>query len=753
MKEFRGQVCRSLTAIISAALGCTGLTVSAFAQDGTPYIALPAITIYATRSARNVYDVPANITVIGEEELEAENITDIDKMVRKVPGVIVSRQSSGTDPFSTFSGFTIRGVSDNRVQITVDGGRIAERIVDGPRDFISLDFVKSVDIVKGPASVLWGSDAIGGLVAFETLDPEDVLEPGSLMNGEVSTSYDSENNGWKKTALAAAAISPDVQFLAGYSNITANEPTRGAAHKDGGVLGCPRNLDYGATPCNEFDPTDIESHNWLAKIVATPAPGHRVELTADILDRETAVDQRWDLGPQSNGSVNEDYQRLLDLQRQRYAFEHKWDVGSDIFETIKWVVSYSPQEYVRSGNRLVTNASGETIRTIDTLAYSESFWEADIQLTSAFALAGTNHRLTYGFDGDITETNYQRQNLITNLTTGFVTEERAGGFNFANAETTRADFFLQDEFKLFGDRLELIPGIRYATYKIEPNPDEDYQIVEGSEPRTIEEEALTAKFGATFRLDENYSVYGQFAQGFKMPTAQQLFTSLPGASFDLVPAPDLRPEKVNSYELGLRGEFDRSRFSVNVFYADYTDFIQSFFFVPNTDPQKITYRNLTAVELYGVEASGEMEIMPDLVAYGSLSYQFGNQIAEPGADEVAFNAAAPFNGLAGLRYTIPAYNLELDFVSIFAADVTRMNSPALFKPDGYMVFDLNTIWKPYENISVSASVLNIFDERCFKAPFPYSYDLNASESVARTNPLELQTQPGRTFRIGVSAKF
>ncbi|MEM9027270.1 MAG: TonB-dependent hemoglobin/transferrin/lactoferrin family receptor [Pseudomonadota bacterium] len=732
---------------------------TATAQDFNAAVVLEGITIQSTRSPRNVLDVPQNITVIDKDELDNEAVTDIDKLTRKVPGVIVSRQTSGADPFSTFGGFTIRGVGGNRVQISVDGSRTAERIIDGPRDFINLDFAKSVDIVRGPASVLWGSDALGGLVAVETLDPEDILKPGAKLSGEAKTTFDTENNAWKKTGLVAASANPALLFLFGYSNITADEVKRSKARADGGIYGCPRNVDFGATPCDEFDPTDTRIDTFLGKIVVKPADGHRIEFTADLSDRLTKVDQRYNLGPQFNflgalTGVNLDYKRELDLYRRRFGLEHSWDIKTPLLESAKWTLSYSPQGYTRSGRLIKDAPNGDRIIEDDTLDYSEDFYEADIQFVSKFAFSGVSHRFTYGFDGDFTKTNYRRVDVETNVTTGEVDEDRAGGFNFANAETTRADFFIQDEIKMFGGVLELIPALRYATYTIDPKPDADYEIVPGSEPEKISEEALTFKFGATVNLNRNYSIYGQFAQGFKMPTAQQLFTSLNFSDdLKLVPAPDLKPEEVNSYELGLRGKFQKGFFSVNVFYADYTNFIQSFFFVPNTDPQEITYRNLTSVQLYGVEGSFETEVTTNLRAYGSFSYQFGDQKATPDSDEVAYNAASPLNGVFGLKYLFEEYNFEVDVASIWSAAVTRQNDPDNFKPDGFVVFDVNTLWKPTENFEITASVLNVFDKRYFKWPLPYDYDNDVSDSVARVNPLELQTQPGRTFRVGAKAKF
>ena len=79
----------------------------------------------------------------------------------------------------------------------------------------------------------------------------------------------------------------------------------------------------------------------------------------------------------------------------------------------------------------------------------------------------------------MTDTDYQRRDITTNLTTGVVTVANAGGFNFADATTKRADGFIQDEIKLFDNRWILTPGVRYATYELDPRPNPFYQSVPG----------------------------------------------------------------------------------------------------------------------------------------------------------------------------------------------------------------------------------------------------------------------------------
>lgn len=103
-----------------------------------------------------------------------------------------------------------------------------------------------------------------------------------------------------------------------------------------------------------------------------------------------------------------------------------------------------------------------------------------------------------------------------------------------------------------------------------------------------------------------------------MPTAQQLFTSVPGAFFDLIPAPDLKPESVKSVELGLRRETDRGFFGATVFSADYDNFIQSLWNIPGTSDY--TYRNLTERHVWGLELEGAYAVSDSLRLTGSLAW-------------------------------------------------------------------------------------------------------------------------------------
>src|SRR4051812_8864827 len=75
---------------------------------------LDQISVFATRGAKQLLDIPQTVTVIGREEMDQRMVRDIDDLTRYEPGVKVDRQTSRTDPFSNLGGFTIRGVTGNR---------------------------------------------------------------------------------------------------------------------------------------------------------------------------------------------------------------------------------------------------------------------------------------------------------------------------------------------------------------------------------------------------------------------------------------------------------------------------------------------------------------------------------------------------------------------------------------------------------------------------------------------------------------
>ena len=148
---------------------------------------LDEVTVTAMRMESKIGDVPATVSIYSAERIETLLAQDIKDLIRFEPGVSVrSAPARFTAAGSSLgrdgnSGFNIRGLEGNRVLIQVDGVRTPDAYSFGAQsvgrgDYVDLDILKSVEIVRGPASALYGSDGLAGSVSFITKDPADLLD-------------------------------------------------------------------------------------------------------------------------------------------------------------------------------------------------------------------------------------------------------------------------------------------------------------------------------------------------------------------------------------------------------------------------------------------------------------------------------------------------------------------------------------------------------------------------------------------------
>uniref|UniRef100_UPI0030DD2CE9 TonB-dependent receptor domain-containing protein n=1 Tax=Pseudomonas capeferrum TaxID=1495066 RepID=UPI0030DD2CE9 len=149
--------------------------------------------------------------------------------------------------------------------------------------------------------------------------------------------------------------------------------------------------------------------------------------------------------------------------------------------------------------------------------------------------------------------------------------------------------FAQDQISW--NRWTFTPGLRYDYTRLKPHLTEEFlNAVNPTGGGTGSDKNKTwhrvsPKFGATYALSDEYTWYGQYAEGFRTPTAKALYGRFdnPSVGYSVKPNPDLEPEKSKSYETGLRGRFDSGSFDVAVFYNRYRDFINEDAITPGAD--------------------------------------------------------------------------------------------------------------------------------------------------------------------------
>ena len=140
-------------------------------------ISLETVTVIATRTVRSLDELASTVSVKTAGDLERELARDISDLVRFEPGVTVA----GAGSRFGLTGFSIRGIGGNRVLTMIDGIRVPEEFSFGPflsarRDYVDMDSLSRAEIARGPVSSLYGSDALGGVVALTTRQPSDYLD-------------------------------------------------------------------------------------------------------------------------------------------------------------------------------------------------------------------------------------------------------------------------------------------------------------------------------------------------------------------------------------------------------------------------------------------------------------------------------------------------------------------------------------------------------------------------------------------------
>jgi hemoglobin/transferrin/lactoferrin receptor protein len=143
--------------------------------------------------------------VIDREQMDQELVYDLKDLLRYTPCVAVTGNSGR---FSGIGGIRIRGLDGNRVLIQTDGIPVADSFsfgnyLNANRNVVDMETLKRVEIVRGPASSLYGSDALGGVVAYVTKDPADYLAPGKHSYVGLKFGYESDWDGLFASALVA----------------------------------------------------------------------------------------------------------------------------------------------------------------------------------------------------------------------------------------------------------------------------------------------------------------------------------------------------------------------------------------------------------------------------------------------------------------------------------------------------------------------------------------------------------------------
>jgi len=655
--------------------------------------------------------------------------------------------------------FNIRGLDGNRVLIQVDGIRQPERFSFGPftigRDTFELETLKTVEIIRGPASTLYGSDALGGVVTYTTLDPADLLGERDSHVG-LSSQYDSKNQGYVNT-LSLAGRQDNLEALLIYTRRDAREP------------------DIQADPSFK-DRQTVEGDNVLAKLVYRFSPFDSLTLTAEYFHNRTTTT----FSPRNLDPGIRFFRETIETERSRLSLEYRYaNPDTPAFELATVQIYYQPartQEPSVEERTLTVQGRPVPVRRDTFNELVSNILGASVQAQSRFQTGDLSHRLVYGMEISTTRNERPRNRFQTNLLTGAVTQnippDTFPTKDFPDSDTVRFGLYLQDEIDFGGGNFTLIPGIRYDTYRLTPSPDEAF-LKSGAEAASLFADAISPKVGLVWRINPNLTFTAQYNTGFRAPQYNEInsgFTNLvsPFFRYRTLSNPNLRPETSQGFEVGLRGIYPQASFSLAAYYNTYNDFIEAFREVGSEPsppgppgsppPPPVTLfqsQNVSRARIYGVEATGQYFFSPDLTGWslnGSFAWAVGDNLTE----NKPLLSIEPLTAVLGLHYNDPSQVWGARLVATLVADPrdpqrevvqTNPNAPPQipFVPSGYTVVDLLGYYNLDDNWQLNFGVFNLFDEKYF---------LYSETRTLFVGPeVERRAQPGRHVALSFSSRF
>lgn len=693
-------------------------------------------------------------TTTDRETIQKRMVQDFQDLGRRV--------DAGVNYNSTSKSINLRGLDQNRVLTTIDGIRVPwladPRGTQGGLDGFDFDGLSRIEITKGTDSSRYGSGALGGVVQLRTLDPADVIAEGRNWGALTKGTYDSSDRSWRTNAAAAARFN-GTEFLVQGGYLKGHErDTQG----DVGGYGTAR---------TEANPADYDQGNLLVKLYQNVDGGHRFGLTGEISKRDEDIDNRtgttasYRPGSFQSGEI---YER----KRISGSYDYVAPDKSGWIDEAHAVAYWTQQTLNNTTDGFRLRDGRSFIRPGDPYfyGYPTGIYKRDNEL-SLDAYGFTGHVIKTVDIGDIQHkfrigAEIYRQDMHqysagtdncpdidwTRVPSPFGPQSckmlHTNASDMPDVETTGFGIYVEDDIELLNGRVTLTPGGRFDWYEHSPQSTAAYERgpnYDGTLPSSSSDSRFTPKLRATWHANDDLDLYAQWAQGFRMPAAQELYQNYgaPG-SYARIGNPDLKAETSNGFEIGAKYDNGTYGLSASVFNNYYRNFIVDDIVIAPPGGEYpvggITgYANLDRVQIYGAELSAHVNFADNWVTWASVAVAEGKNTK---TDEY-LNSVPPIRAIVGLGYVADSWGADLSLTMAGRRD--KVSGTGFVAP-GYGIVDTTAYWEPKfaKGMKIQAGVFNVFDKKYWNA---------TDVAVSRGLPDDYYTEVGRSFRVSLTQKF
>lgn len=661
---------------------------------------LDEIVVTASRSESTVLDAPFTAHVVdGTDFRERRQVRTFADALATTPGVMLQRTGHGqASPF-------IRGFTGFRTLALIDGVRLNNAVFrEGPNQYWStIDpyTIDRIDVVKGPSSVLYGSDAIGGTVNAITKSPrlpaplkrdgKTTTGGGTEIHGSAEYRYSSAEGSHTERAELSLGLTPNFGIIGGLALKNYGD-LRG-----GNVTGRQQKSGY-----DEID-GDLKLLWKLSDNADLTVALYHFEQNNAPRWHSTIFSQSFD-GTATGTDLRRDFDQTRDLA---YAKLESRDVVTWLTKatfTLSFQRQSEQQDRIRAGGR----------RDVD--GFQDDQYGFNVNLESPSAIG----KLTYGVEyyRDEIESWGSRWNPD-----GPLRNIKPRGPVADDASYDLLGVYLQDEIVL-GSRFTLTPGVRW-TYAhldagiVDPDPADALVIDTFSEDMN----AVTFSLRGKYDVSEKWNFFSGLSQGFRAPNVSDY------TSFDIArsgeletPTRNLDPEQYLAFEFGTKASI-ASQF--DVYAAYYRTWIDDQIIrfptgnIVNGDPE-VQRANSGDGYIQGVELGASWGFAKGWTASGNFAWSEGEvgQFSNDSVGVFPVSRIHPLTAQLAVRWESDDARWWAEGSAILARHQDRLSlgdaaDTQRIPPGGthgYAVYHVRAGWKPCENVNIFAACENITDE-------------------------------------------
>lgn len=683
-------------------------------------IYLDEVVVSASRWEQHIGEVPNKITTITPVQVVLQNPGTAADMLELSGGVFMQKsQLGGGSPM-------IRGFAANRVLITVDGVRMNNAIFRSGnlQNVINVDpfSLQSTEVIYGPGSVIYGSDAIGGVMNFYTLKPLLSVNGKPLVKGAAVARYASASNettghfdvnvGWKKWALRTSASFTNFDDL----KMGSHGPDEYLRPEYATRINGQDSVVPNSNPKVQV-PTGYSKYNVMQKIRFQP-------------------NKDWDFNYGFHYSTTSDYSRYDRLIRYK---------GANL-RSAEWF--YGPQVWMMNNLAITTQkATGLYDRAAFTVAhqfFEESRHDRDfgkpwlINRTEKVDVVTANldfdkkfdekNRLYYGLEMALNKVHStgDDENIETNVVV-------PAASRYPDGSTYNSFAAYASYVRAISRNVTFQGGLRYNLITLDATFDTTYYPFPFT-MASLTNGALTGSAGISVKTDNNWHFGANLSTGFRSPNMDdvgKVFDSEPGAV--VVPNPDLKPEYAYNAEVSVTRRFAGFlEVDLSVFYTLLEDALVRRDYTLNGADSIMYDGELSRVEaiqnaasafVYGFQFDVEADLPAGFGLAGHFNYQHGEEELDDGTS-APLRHAAPWFGRFHVTYS--RARLKADLYTIFNGEVSYDNLAPSERDKDYM-YAIDSNGNPYspswytlnfkmlyqftDYLSITAGAENITDQR------------------------------------------